>query len=532
MEGKLLRTGWILAALLFLPQAVFSAVARVEPVSGWVVSARFSPDGAYLLAVSSGNRVSAWETGRFKLKLDFSVPEAAKIENAAFSPDGSKLALAADNGTVYVRDFPSGKEVASLTAGVLPFKAVLFSPDGELLSAADSGGGIFVWAAKDFSLLREMHAGGAGLNALAFSPDGSLASAGNDGKIRLWNARTGDLLQTLPGHYNEITALAFSPDGRRLISCDTIGVMVVHETKTWRKLKIDQPCEQAINDIAFSSASPFMVTAGDDGVLIVFETGSFSPVRVIRQYNLGALSCSFSPDGGKIAAGYLLGTLKIYDWKNSTVSARQAGTVLYDAGGLPVSTLKAGRVYEADFSSFTARGIKLKDGVEKKEYFAPHSTVYDSDYIAPVILPLVKTVSGTVTDIIAVALDDNLVTGVSRDGKPLAELPRAMDCGDFQSRYFFRLSLANGEKAEIRATDSAGKISSVVFSGETESTDAGPYFVRGRAEDNIDVFSGREKDKLPRRIKKNAFLDIVGYKKGWYFLADGTWIYSDFVTGR
>ena len=91
---------------------------------------------------------------------------------------------------------------------------IAFSPDGTRLAVASSIG-IWIYDArpgkeKELDLFTG-HTGG--VIAIAFSPDGAtLASANWDGTLYLWNAVTGEQLFTLDGHKGWVSAAAFSPN--------------------------------------------------------------------------------------------------------------------------------------------------------------------------------------------------------------------------------------------------------------------------------------------------------------------------------
>jgi len=102
---------------------------------------------------------------------------AASVFTAAWSPDGTRLALGEADGTVQIRD--------AITDDVL------FTAHGHTNH---------VWA-------------------LAWSPDGKrLASASWDKTVQVWNAVTGERMLTYRGHTDIVGAVAWSPDGTRIAS--------------------------------------------------------------------------------------------------------------------------------------------------------------------------------------------------------------------------------------------------------------------------------------------------------------------------
>ncbi len=122
--------------------------------------------------------------------------EPVQADRLVFSPDGKRLAIAQQLGTirrfVLVVDVPSGKEIATLTYG-----------GPVAIDAAGTGGG-----------------------SLAFSPDGRWLVLGTgQGEIYAWDSRR--LEGAKPVHWTAhqkcVTGLAFPPLDRALLSCSEDG---------------------------------------------------------------------------------------------------------------------------------------------------------------------------------------------------------------------------------------------------------------------------------------------------------------------
>jgi WD40 repeat protein len=200
----------------------------------------FDPTGRYLIREGPEHTVQVLDANDGNV-VGAVGHHALQIWGMAFSPDGSCLATASNDGTVAVWAW----EPARLSSPRPPKftlecrvdgygNRVAFSADSRHLATGGEGASVMIWNARSGALEHTLPGHTGDVFALAFSPDGRwLATAGEDTTVRIWNARSWAIQHTLRGHVGLVMSLAFSPDSQRLASGSRDHTMKVWDTAGW-----------------------------------------------------------------------------------------------------------------------------------------------------------------------------------------------------------------------------------------------------------------------------------------------------------
>ena len=236
----------------------------------------------------------------------------------AFSPDGSRLAVATSMG-IWLYDAETFDELKLLTGHKEEVNTVAFSPDGTKL-ASGSGfhlpGMLKLWdveTGQDIATFRVQEGSD---NSVAFSPDGTkLAWAG-----RLWDVETKQQLDILRD--KGLSNVAFSPNGKILagtgigaIERTRTGVVKLYDVETGRLLNTLTATQRTklrewtkrVSSIAFSPDGQLLASgSADDGTIKLWdiETGQNTAIFTAKPEDGSSMLCVvFSPDGTKLAVG-------------------------------------------------------------------------------------------------------------------------------------------------------------------------------------------------------------------------------------
>jgi WD40 repeat protein len=205
--------------------------------------ATISPDLTRLAAISwsedSTSVVHVWDltTGDLLYTKEFPSGGDETLEpliQAAFSPDGTRLAVSGRDYPIWIWDAATGEELVTIEGTQTGVMSLAFSLDGTLLAAGSRkpANAIFVWTVATGKKNVVLRGHTDTINDAVFSADGRLlASASSDQTVRLWDVKEGSERAVLTGHQNKVDIVAFNADGTRLASGDQGGVFKIWDVE-------------------------------------------------------------------------------------------------------------------------------------------------------------------------------------------------------------------------------------------------------------------------------------------------------------
>lgn len=241
-EGKLLI--WDVAywnkPSKFLKQGERPNCLAIDPTSRLLASA-CKNEGVQIGEISSGK----WLTH---------ILRDATINDIAFNPDGSLLAIARDNAVEFC-DTASGKLLERRLAHDSPVRKIRFTPDGKSLVSAAVDGFMRVWN-LDTGQAESKYKLGSPPTEIAIDPRGNLVAAGcENGIVKVVNLKTG---QVMPGeihHKDKIRYLEFVAQGKGLLTTS-----LDHTARLWDTTNGQPVCPPTLD-----ATSVFWAHASEDG---------------------------------------------------------------------------------------------------------------------------------------------------------------------------------------------------------------------------------------------------------------------------
>jgi len=255
----------------------------------------FSRSGERLASASAQGTVKVWETTTWKLVSQPSLG-AYEPRTVSISPSGNAVALAASR-TVEVWDADTGARLHIVEYGDQHASTARFTPDGKRLVTCANGKPIAIW---DTETWRQMESTLA-TPVLAFSlgpTGGRICITGDDDLVSVWDIATGELVGR-PYWHPELGVAAFDPMRPRLAVYSTEQNRVL----AW-KIPAATPDRSSLTSLrttVFGASAAFspdgkVAAVGDQGILHLFNTTTWQPLRPPLLHNAEVWGMQFSSD--------------------------------------------------------------------------------------------------------------------------------------------------------------------------------------------------------------------------------------------
>ncbi|HEV3238205.1 MAG TPA: WD40 repeat domain-containing protein, partial [Gemmataceae bacterium] len=284
----------------------------------------FSPDNKLLMSIGRQGLLRIEEISSGVELLSHQFPQDAG-HGIVLSPDGATLAVStgANTGKLFVWKWKDGEEPREIKVRNRRGLSLAFSPDGtKLAGAAESGEidqGVRVWEVDKGQLLHGLEAPASDhhtLRSVVFSPDGKTLAAVSYGNrhcaaIHLWDAASGRYRRCLEISDGSIAWLAFSPDSKLLAGASG------NDFRVWdlaadKELGPDITAHRQPMSQILVAADGRIVTASEDGTIRIWD-GETGKQRLKLTHEHWVRSIAVSPDGKKLVSSSLDDTVCLWD---------------------------------------------------------------------------------------------------------------------------------------------------------------------------------------------------------------------------
>ncbi len=292
-DGRFLATGYTDGEVQVRDVRDGELLRLFEGTGAAVESLDVSADSTRLLAASGGvARILDIESGALLQQFDGA---DGPVQRAVFSPDGSRVLSSERFRARAVLWDAETLEILHRFAGPGSwFSALAFFPDGTRMLIGSDNGTVRLWDAETGQSLGDFSGHGSRVTDLALFPDGSrLLTTSTDRTVRLWDVATRTTLRTYDQEMGIVWALDLSPDGTRFLTGSIGAPFRLRAIETGEILRDFHKEGAGAGGIAFVGGGNEVATIEFPGAVRLWETVIRPPVT----YETWA--ASIEPEGAR-----------------------------------------------------------------------------------------------------------------------------------------------------------------------------------------------------------------------------------------
>ncbi|KAI0058206.1 WD40 repeat-like protein [Artomyces pyxidatus] len=253
---------------------------------------RWHPKGPVLLAGSNDSTVWLWQLPSGNTMQVFA-GHTGPVQCGEFTPDGKRIVTACADNTLIYWDPRSPTPVFKLTATNARFNldgitALAINPASTLAVVGGAAGGVRVVSLSKGEVITALgsHAEGESVEAAAFvnivgtiggsaastAGGGTVVTGATDGKACIWDLNTNRLRTTLE-HEDSVTSLMVHPSKPHIIVSGSADKSLrTWDARSGTLIREHKGHQGPIMSAALGLGGDIVVSAGDDGVCLVFDT--------------------------------------------------------------------------------------------------------------------------------------------------------------------------------------------------------------------------------------------------------------------
>jgi WD40 repeat protein len=200
------------------------------------IAAAFSPDGTKVAIATDQKEILTVDSRSAGILRSFPVEET--IHSVCFTPCGSRLVAPVSRAEIGVWDVESGRAIARLPIPGGAAKSLALHPSGDSIAVATYNGTTLLMSLADGQVTREWSVTYLPVLSVTFRPDGQeIFAARCDGRVSVFSPDHDAPLRHFIAHQDVVRTMAFSGD--RLMTGSFDGVVRAWNLSTTREIPLE-----------------------------------------------------------------------------------------------------------------------------------------------------------------------------------------------------------------------------------------------------------------------------------------------------
>ncbi|CAF0783335.1 unnamed protein product, partial [Didymodactylos carnosus] len=265
------------------------AGSQVGIISARISSLYFSPNGSTLTSAGEDGRVRVWSSNIGQCQMTISEPTWGSVSSVVIHPDGELIVAGYHSGFVRLFNMQGGTVEYEINNHTARINRLAFSPSGKILITASGDRTCRLYNVAEIekkgndlaSTLLKGHTGG--VLSCAIGKLNMAATGSEDSTIQFYNIQRFserpvlEPKQILTDHRAPVTGISFSTDGTQMASssrdCHVHIWSVSKYSSEATLINTLAHCHADwINDIALNNTNSMLVTASNDNTLKLWNT--------------------------------------------------------------------------------------------------------------------------------------------------------------------------------------------------------------------------------------------------------------------
>ena len=210
---------------------------------------------------------------------------------------------------------------------------------------------------------------------LSLAPDGrSFLSASTDRTIKLWDIAGRQLIRTVATHSDMARVAVFLPGGTQIVTAGDDGEIVLRSTADGATLHVFSTKDHGgVNKIAISGDGRRMVSGHSAGTVLLWDLEKRAALHVERAHGWSVAGVAISDDGKRALSGSIDGDLKLWDVESGTLLRYWGG---HERGAYGMAFMHDGKQAVTGSGDRTIKLWDLESGRELRRFEGHSQTIY------------------------------------------------------------------------------------------------------------------------------------------------------------